>query len=55
MPKRLTKREHDDEVYTCWFNRLCHFGAKEAKKIIWEAYKELRRQENERKKKVRSE
>lgn len=50
MPKRLTKREHDDAVYSCWWTRVCTYGAREAKKIIYDAYKELRRQENERKK-----
>jgi hypothetical protein len=50
MPKRLTKREHDDEVYKLWRIRLCMFGLRQAKKIIYDAYKELRRQENERKK-----
>jgi len=50
MPKKLTKREHDDEVYSTWMNRLCKFGLREAKKICFDAYKELRRQENERKK-----
>ena len=54
MPRRLTKRQHDDEVYSCWFNRVCHFGAREAKKIIWDAYKVLREQERERKKKSES-
>jgi len=48
--RRLTKRQHDDEVYKCWWSRVCAFGSREAKKIIWEAYKELRRQEKERKK-----
>lgn len=51
MPKRLTKREFDDAVYSCWFTRLCTYGLKPAKKIVFAAYKELRRQENERKKK----
>ena len=50
MPKRLNKREFDDEVYKLWFSRLCTFGLRQAKKIVYEAYKELRRQENERKK-----
>lgn len=53
MPKRLTKREHDDAVYNTWFNRLCHYGLREAKKIVWEAYVELRRQEREQKAKVK--
>lgn len=51
MPKRLTKREFDDEVYSLWFSRVCKFGRRQAKKIIYTAYKELRRQENEGKKK----
>jgi len=50
MSKRLTKREFDDIVYGCWFKYLCSFGMKQAKKILFEAYKELRKQENERKK-----
>lgn len=49
MPKRLIKREFDKEVHDLWFNRVCKFGRKQAKKMIFEAYKELRRQENERK------
>lgn len=51
MPKRLTKREFDDAVYQLWFTRLCTYGTRQAKKIVYAAYKELRRQENERKKK----
>ncbi len=51
MPKRLTKREMDDEVYKLWFGRLCTFGLKQAKKMMFEAYKILREKENERKKK----
>lgn len=47
--RRLTKREMDDEVYKLWFGRLCTFGLRQAKKIVFTAYKELRRQENERK------
>ena len=50
MPKKLTKREYDDAVYNCWFKYVCTYGAKEAKKILYGAYKELRRQDNERKK-----
>ena len=53
MPKRLTKRRLDDEIYSCWFTRLCTFGLRDAKKIVWGAYVELRRQERELKKKVR--
>lgn len=51
MPKRLTKREFDDAVHQIWFSRLCTYGMRQAKKMIFEAYKELRRQENEREKK----
>lgn len=50
MPKRISKKMHDNAVYGCWFKYLCTYGAREAKKIIYDAYKELRRQENERKK-----
>jgi len=50
MPKRLNKREFDDAVYHIWFSRLCTYGMRPAKKMIFEAYKELRRQEKERKK-----
>lgn len=51
MPAKLTKEEFKAEVYKLWFSRLCTFGLKQAKKMIFEAYKELRRQESERKKK----
>jgi len=51
MSKRLNKREFDDEVYSLWFSRVCRFGRKQAKKMIYVAYKELRKQENEGKKK----
>ncbi len=51
MPKRLNKREFDDEVYKLWRLRMTTFGLKQAKKIMWAAYKELRRQENEQKEK----
>ena len=51
MPKRLNKREFDDAVYQLWFSRLCTYGLKQAKKMMFAAYKELRKQENERKKK----
>lgn len=49
MPRRLTKREFDDEVYKLWFGRLCTFGLLQARKIVYAAYKELRRQDEERK------
>lgn len=51
MPKRLNKREFDDAVYQIWFSRLCMYGMRQAKKIVYAAYKELREQENERKRK----
>lgn len=51
MPKRLTKREYDDVVYGLWQRYLCQFGAKQAKRIIYAAYKTLREQEREYKKK----
>lgn len=54
MPTKLNKREFADEVYKIWFSRLCTFGLKQAKKIVYTAYKELRRQDDERKKKVRT-
>jgi len=50
MPKRITRRQHDDAVYGLWYRYLCTYGLREAKKIVFEAYKELRKQENERKK-----
>ena len=49
MPKRLKKRAHDDAVYGCWFKYLCTYGAREAKKILFDAYKELREQEKRQK------
>ena len=50
MSKRLNKIEFDNEVYSLWFSRVCKYGRRQAKKIIYTAYKELRRQENEGKK-----
>lgn len=49
MPKRLNKVEFDGEVKSLWTRYLCTFGLKQAKKIVFTAYKELRRQENEQK------
>ena len=51
MPKRITKREHDDAVYGLWYKYLCHYGLREAKKIVYDVYKKLRDQENEQKRK----
>ena len=51
MPKRLSKREFDDAVYSTWMNRMCTYGLVQAKKICWAAYVELRRQDRERKEK----
>ena len=51
MPKRITKREHDDAVYGCWNKYLSHYGIREAMKIVYGAYKELRRQDRELKEK----
>lgn len=47
MPKKLTKREFDTEVEKIWFTRLCTFGMKQAKKMVFEAYKILREKERE--------
>lgn len=49
MPKRLNKVEFDNAVYQIWFSRLCTYGRRQAKKMIYAAYKELRKQEKERK------
>lgn len=51
MPKRITKRERDDAIYGLWYKYLCHYGIREAMKIVYGAYKELRRQNNEQRKK----
>lgn len=50
MPKRISKRQHNDVVYGLWFKYLCTYGLRQAKKIVFEAYKELRKQDNEQKK-----
>lgn len=55
MPKRLNKREFDDAVYSLWYSRVCMYGQKQAKKIVFAAYKILREQEKERKKKKKNE
>lgn len=49
MPKRLTKRERDNAIYGCWYKYLCTYGIVEARKIVYGAYKEIRRQHEERK------
>lgn len=53
MPKRLTQHEFDDIVYSTWFRYLCSYGMKQAMKILFAAYKELRRQDREQKGKVK--
>jgi len=50
MPKRITKRQHDDAVYGLWYRYLCTYGLREARKIMFDAYKVLREQDNEQKK-----
>lgn len=51
MPRKLNKNEFDQEVYDLWMSRLAHFGLKQAKKIVWEAYKILRDKERQMEKK----
>lgn len=51
MPRKLNKNEFDQEVYNLWMSRLAHFGLKQAKKIVWEAYKILRDKERQMEKK----
>lgn len=49
MPKRISKKQRDDAIYACWFKYVCTYGIVEAKRIVFGAYKEIRRQHEERK------
>lgn len=51
MPKRLSKEAMAQEIHNLWMSRLCTFGLKQAKKMVWGAYVELRQQERDRKEK----
>ena len=44
MPKRISKKQRDDAIYGLWFRYVSTFGMVEAKKIVYGAYKEIRRQ-----------
>jgi hypothetical protein len=49
MPRRLSKKMRDDAIYGCWYKYMCTYGIVEARKIVYGAYKEIRRQHEERK------
>ena len=49
MPKRISKKQRDDVIRSLWFRYVSTFGMVEAKKIVYGAYKEIRRQHEEQK------
>ncbi len=49
MPKRISKKQRDDAIYGLQFRYISTFGIVEAKKIIYGAYKDIRRQHDEQK------
>lgn len=51
MPKRISKKQRDNAIYGLWYRYICTFGIVEARKIVYGAYKEIRRQHEERKEK----
>ena len=49
MARKLTKGEHDKLVKDVASTYICRHGLKQARDIVYDIYKELRRQNNERK------